>query len=35
MSPRRGRKSPNPEKERELSRERSSHGQNIEMEREI
>jgi hypothetical protein len=34
-APRRGRQSPNPEKERELSRERSSHGQNIEMEREI
>jgi hypothetical protein len=32
---RRGRQSPNPEKERELSRERSSHGQNIEMESEI
>jgi hypothetical protein len=32
---RRGRQSPNLEKERELSRERSSHGQNIELEREI
>jgi hypothetical protein len=35
MPPRRGRKSPDPEGEREVSRERSSHGQNIEMEREI
>jgi hypothetical protein len=35
MPPRRGRQSPDPEGEREVSRERSSHGQNIEMEREI
>jgi hypothetical protein len=41
MPPRRGRQSPNPEGERELSRrremsrERSSHGQNVEMEREL
>jgi hypothetical protein len=35
MPPRRGRQSPNPEGERELSRERSSQGQNVEMEREI
>jgi hypothetical protein len=32
---RRGRQSPDPEKDRELSRERSSHGQNVEMKREI
>ena len=35
MPPRRGRQSPDPEEERELSRERSSYGQNIEMESEI
>jgi hypothetical protein len=35
MSPRRGWQSPDPEGEREVSRERSSHEQNIEMEREI
>jgi hypothetical protein len=35
MPPRRGRQSPDPEGEREVSRERSSHGQNIELEREV
>ena len=35
MPPRRGRQSPDPEGEREVFRERSSHGQNIEMESEI
>jgi hypothetical protein len=35
MSLRRGRQSPDPEKERKLSRERSGHGKNIGMEREI
>ena len=35
MPPRRGRQSPDSEGEREVSRERRSHGQNIEMESEI
>jgi hypothetical protein len=35
MPPRRSRQSPDPEGEREVSRERSSHGQNIELEREV
>jgi hypothetical protein len=35
MPPRRGRQSLDPEGEREVSRERSSHGQNIELEREV